>query len=84
MVVAGQTIVAQDLQRSPLETHRRMGCLGYRSLLVAPVMAASRCIGAVRILEREPRAFSEHERALLAMIGVLAGLAMRSIVASEA
>ena len=83
MVVEGQTVVAQDLQRSPLETHRRIGYLGYRSLLIAPVMTASRCIGAVRILEREPRAFSEHERALLAMIGAISGLAMRSI-ATEA
>ncbi|MGH7661868.1 MAG: helix-turn-helix domain-containing protein [Vulcanimicrobiaceae bacterium] len=83
MVVVGQTIVAQELQRSPLETHRRLGCLGYRSLLVAPVMAGSRCIGAIRLLEREPRAFSERGRALLAMIGALTGLAMRSI-ATEA
>ena len=83
MVLEGHAVVAQDLHRSPLETHRHIGRLGYRSLLVAPVMSESGCIGAVRILEREPRAFTEYERALLAMIGVLIGLAMRS-VASEA
>ena len=83
MVVQGHAVVAQDLHRSPVETHRHISRLGYRSLLVAPVLSASNCIGAIRILEREPRAFSEYERSLLAMIGVLTGLAMRNI-ASEA
>ena len=82
MVVEGQTVIAQDLRRSPLETHRRIGSLGYRSLLVAPVMSTSGCIGAVRILEREPRGFAEHERTLLAMIGALTGLAMRSVASA--
>lgn len=77
MVVDGQTVVAQDLLHSPQHEHRRIGQLGYHSLLIAPIMISSECVGAIRILERKSRAFSEHERLLLATIGVLAGLAMR-------
>lgn len=78
-LVEGETVLAQDLRRSPLESHRRIGRLGYSCLLIAPIITGPECIGAIQILERKPRAFSERERALLAMISTLTGLATRGL-----
>jgi AraC-like DNA-binding protein len=77
LVLIGQTVVAHDLPRSSIELFQRMGKLGVCCFIVAPIMAGSQCVGAIRILETQLRAFSEQERARLAMIGALAGLALR-------
>jgi AraC family transcriptional activator of pobA len=84
LVVEGQTVIANDLTRSPLELHRRISSLGYSSLLIAPIMIGTDFLGAIRVLERKVRAFSEHERTLLAMIGTLTGLALRGLSPLEA
>jgi len=77
LVLAGQTIVTQDLARSPSPFLRRIGEFGFASSIIAPIRYEQECIGAIRVLERKPRAFSERERLTLATIGSLTGLALR-------
>lgn len=80
LVLAGQTIVTLDLARSPSPLLRQIGHYGFTSSMIAPVRLESECIGAIRVLERNTRAFSEPERVTLAMIGSLTGLALRSVI----
>ena len=77
LVIGGQTIVTQNLSGSPSEMLRRIGQQGFACSMIAPVRSDATCAGAIRVLERRPRSFSERERLLLATIGNLTGLALR-------
>src|SRR5579872_406020 len=79
LVLAGQTIVTQDLARSPSQLLRQIGQFGFTSSMITPVKIESECMGGIRVLGESERAFSEPERTVLAMIGSVTGLALRGI-----
>jgi AraC-like DNA-binding protein len=75
LVVNGNAILANDLERSPIELLKRFSRLGYRSLISAPIMSRGNCLGVIRLLDSN-RGFSENDRSIMATIGSIAGLAL--------
>ena len=75
MVVDGQTLCAEDLDRAPNAHLAAIGALGFSSLLIAPIGAGERCCkGALLVLERRTRTFSEYDRSVLALIAAVCAL----------
>lgn len=79
-VVDGESVIASDLKTSPIMLFKNLGRLGFRALLIAPIMVRGECVGTIRVLDRDGGLFSEHDRSILTTITTIAGLAFASAV----
>jgi len=83
-VMAGETVVREDLATENYPEDRHLLELGLHSELLAPLMIGARPIGMISLSRTEPDAFSGEEVELVSLLGRLVATAVQNIRAYEA
>jgi signal transduction histidine kinase len=80
----GHVIYREDMTERRYDEEEEFVSLGLLSRVLAPLLAGPETIGAISVVRREPRAFSQSEIELLSLLGRLVGSAVQNIRAYEA
>lgn len=80
---SGQVIYREDMTERRYDEEEEFVSLGLLSRVLAPLLAGPEPIGAISIVRRDPRAFSQGEIELLSLLGRLVGSAVQNIRAYE-
>ncbi len=81
---AGQAVYREDMSEVRFDEEEDFVALGLHSRLLAPLLAGPETIGAISVVRREARAFSQGEIELISLLGRLVGSAVQNIRAYEA
>jgi PAS domain S-box-containing protein len=82
-VLTGRLLRADDTETDPRVHREACRALGIRSMLVLPLLAEGRGIGALKVAHPEPHAFGEREEHTMALLAGLMAAALRDAVAYE-
>jgi signal transduction histidine kinase len=80
---SGQVIYREDMTERRYDEEEDFVALGLHCRVLAPLLAGPETIGAISVVRREPRAFSQGEIELLSLLGRLVGSAVQNIRAYE-
>jgi signal transduction histidine kinase len=80
---SGQVIYREDMTEPRYDEEDDFLALGLHSRVLAPLLAGRETIGAISLVRREPRAFTQGELELLSLLGRLVGSAVQNIRAYE-
>jgi signal transduction histidine kinase len=83
-IVAGETVVREDLASENYPEDRHLLELGLHSELLAPLMIGARPIGMISLSRIEPASFTTEEVELVSLLGRLVATAVQNIRAYEA
>jgi PAS domain S-box-containing protein len=82
-VLTGRLLRADDTETDPRVHREACRALGIRSMLVLPLLAEGRGIGALKVAHPEPGAFGAREEHSMALLAGLMAAALRDAVAYE-